>query len=47
MNRIHSAQVAAVLNGEGFLFQEEFAAALDRKEAAKYAVLAHQQQHGC
>lgn len=47
MNRIHSAQVAAVLKGEGLLFQEEFAAAFERKEAAKYAVVAHRQQHGC
>jgi hypothetical protein len=47
MNRIHSAQVAAVLNDEGFHFEQEFAEALARKENAKYAVLTHQQQHGC
>jgi hypothetical protein len=47
MNRIHSAQVAALLNGEGFLFQEEFEEALGRKETAKYAVMVHQQEHGC
>jgi hypothetical protein len=47
LNRIHSAQLAAVLNDEGFLFQAEFAEALERKERAKYAVLAHREQHGC
>jgi hypothetical protein len=47
LNRIHSAQMAAVLNGEGFQFQEEFEEALGRKEKAKYAVLAHQEEHGC
>jgi hypothetical protein len=47
LNRIHSAQLAAVLNDEGFLFQAEFAEALERKERAKYAVLTHREQHGC
>jgi hypothetical protein len=47
MNRIHSAQLAAVLNGDGFPFEEEFAEALARKENAKYAVMVHQQEHGC
>jgi hypothetical protein len=32
LNRIRSAQLAAVLNGDGFQFQKEFAEALDRKE---------------
>ena len=47
LNRIHSAQLAAVLSGDGFQFQEEFIEALDRKESAKYAVLARQDAHGC
>jgi hypothetical protein len=47
MNRIHSAQVAAVRNGEGFLFQHELDEATSRKENAKYAVLAHEHEHGC
>ena len=46
-NRINSAQVAAVMRGEDFPFQMELADALDRKEQAKYAILAHQEQHGC
>lgn len=47
MNRIHAAQLRAVMNGDGFQFQDELADALERKENAKYAVLAHQQEHGC
>lgn len=46
-NRLHSAQLAAVLKGEGFIFRKELAEAESRKENAKYAVLAHQQAHGC
>ena len=46
-NRIQSAQLAAVLNGDGFQFQRELAEAEGRKENAKYAVLMHEQEHGC
>jgi hypothetical protein len=44
---MNSAQVAAVRNGEDFLFREEIALAAARKEQAKYAVIAHQIEHGC
>lgn len=47
VNRIHSAQVVAVLNGDGFLFQDELHKAMSWKEKAKYAVLVHQQEYGC
>jgi hypothetical protein len=47
LNRIHSAQIAALLNGEGVLFEDEFAEALARKENIKYALLAHQREHDC
>jgi hypothetical protein len=46
-NRMHSAQVAAVLRGDDFPFAEEIAAAGRAKEQAKYAVIAHRQEHGC
>jgi len=46
-NRMMSAQVAAVLNGDDFPFEEEIAKAAARRENAKYAILAHQQEHGC
>jgi hypothetical protein len=46
-NRMNSAQVAAVLRGEDFPFSEQIAEAAERKNAAKYAVLEHQSQHGC
>jgi len=42
-----SAQVAAVLNGDDFSYEEEIAKAAARRENAKYAILAHQQEHGC
>jgi hypothetical protein len=46
-HRMQSAQVAAVLHGEDFPFEEEIARAAARRENAKYAVIAHQQEHGC
>ena len=46
-HRIQSAQVAAVLNGQGFMFQSELAEANERKDQLKYAILAHLQEHGC
>jgi hypothetical protein len=46
-HRMNTAQVLAVRNGENFPFQDEIAKAADRKEQAKYAILAHQQEHGC
>ena len=46
-HRIQSAQVAAVLRGEDFPFEDELAAAAARRENAKYAILAHQENHGC
>jgi len=33
--------------GEDFPFREEIAKAQQRKEEAKYAVIAHRQEHGC
>ena len=47
LHRIQSAQVLAVLNGEDFPFREEIAAASERRECAKYAIIVHQQDHGC
>jgi hypothetical protein len=46
-NRMHSAQLAAVLRGEDFQFQEEIARAAEEKDRAKYAVMAHREAHGC
>jgi hypothetical protein len=46
VNRIHSAQLRAVLNDEGFRFQEELDKATTQRESAKYAVLEHQREHG-
>jgi hypothetical protein len=46
-HRMQTAQVRAVTNGEGFLFEEEIAEAAARRERAKYAILEHLQNHGC
>jgi hypothetical protein len=46
-NRMNTAQVAAVLRGEPVQFQEQIANAGERKDAAKYAILVHEQEHGC
>src|ERR1051325_6637115 len=47
LNRIQTEQVAALSNGELFPFEEGIATALQRRENAKYALIAHQEQHGC
>jgi hypothetical protein len=47
LNRIENAQVVAALSGDGFQFQAELEQALAHKQKAKYAVLAHQENHGC
>ena len=46
-NRMNSAQVAALRNSEGFIFTDQIAAAGLRMDRAKYAILAHEQEHGC
>jgi hypothetical protein len=45
-HRMQSAQLAAVLRGEDFPFEEEIAKAAALREQAKYAVLMHRQEHG-
>jgi hypothetical protein len=44
---MNTAQVAAVVNGVSFQFTEQIAKAGIRKDRAKYAVLKHEQGHGC
>ena len=46
-HRMQSAQVAALTRGDGFLFEIEIAHARDQRDLAKYAILEHQQEHGC
>jgi hypothetical protein len=47
LHRMQSAQVAAVIKGEYFPFEEQIAAAAEHREEAKYAIIAHRQTHGC
>ena len=46
-HRMHSAELAAVLKGEDFPYEEQIAEASLRREQAKYAILAHRSEHGC
>jgi hypothetical protein len=46
-NRMNSAQVVALRNGDGFIFSEQIAEAGLLKERAKYAILKHEEEHGC
>jgi hypothetical protein len=46
-HRMQSAQLAALRNGEDFMFEDEIASAATRRENAKYAILAHTDEHGC
>jgi hypothetical protein len=45
-HRMQAAQVAAVLNEEDFPFEEWISNAAERKDKAKYAILAHREAHG-
>jgi hypothetical protein len=42
-----SEQLKSVALGDGFGLETEIAAARERKEEAKYAVLEHESKHGC
>ena len=46
-NRMQVSQVAAVIRGEDFPFEREIAEAAERRDNAKYAIIAHQKDHGC
>jgi hypothetical protein len=46
-NRMNSAQLAALRNGEGFIFTEQIAQAGRLKDNAKYAIIAHEESHAC
>ena len=46
-NRMNTAQVVAMKNGDGPMFTEQIAAFGLRMDRAKYAVLKHQEEHGC
>jgi len=45
-NRMNTAQVAAMKNGDGPMFTEHIAAAGLRMDRAKYAILKRQEEHG-
>ena len=45
--RYQSAQLVAIVNSDPFSFQRELHDAETRKNEAKYAILAHQEAHGC
>jgi len=47
LNRMHSAQTAAIMRGEDFRFEEQIADAATDRDNAKYAILTHRQEHGC
>ena len=46
-HRIQSEQLAAIRRGEVFPFEDALAKVWDRRLNAKYALMAHQEQHGC
>jgi len=45
-HKIQSAQIESLIQGDSFDFEPEIAEAAERREQAKYAVIAHQQEHG-
>jgi hypothetical protein len=47
LNRMHTAQIAAIARNEDFRFEEEIAEADRVRENAKYAILQHREGHGC
>jgi hypothetical protein len=47
VHRISSAQILALRNGEGLPFDVQLAKALEWRENAEFAMIAHSEQHGC
>ena len=45
--RLQAAQIAAVINDATDTLQNEIHEADERKDAAKYALIAHLESHGC
>jgi hypothetical protein len=45
--RMQTAQLVAVMNGDGTLFEEWIAKAAEQKDQAKQAIITHRQEHGC
>jgi hypothetical protein len=45
--KVESAKIATGLRGDDLLFDPEFAAARNRKDAAKETIKSHLQEHGC
>jgi hypothetical protein len=46
-NRMNSAQALALLHGDGVRFAEQIAESRARMEELKYAIIAHEETHGC
>ena len=46
-HRLQSAQLGVLLHEDRFDFEIEIARAAEQREQAKYAVMAHQDEHGC
>jgi hypothetical protein len=46
-NKLQKEQITALLRGDGFLLETQIEEALERRNQTKYAVIEHQQQHGC
>jgi hypothetical protein len=46
-NRLQTKQTSALLRGEGFLWETQIAQAMERRDRTKFAVMGHQQEHGC
>jgi hypothetical protein len=44
---LQNAQLNAFIHGEGFPLEPEIADARERRDQTKYAVLAHEELHGC
>ena len=46
-NRLQMEQIKALVHDGGFFLETAIAQAMERPERTKYAVIEHQQQHGC
>jgi len=44
---MQSAQMCSLVRGDGFRFEKEIQEAEQAREDAKYAILVHEQEHGC
>lgn len=46
-HKLQTLQVESLIQGAGFLYEVEIGELKESRDRAKYAILAHEEHHGC